>query len=113
LNFEIIVEFLFQIQQEGRPSYRNPLHCLRAVFRQEGWRGVFRGQLITIYREVPGYGTYFLAYESIARFMAGKDSPQNLGTASILFAGGTAGCISWVASYPIDVVKSRLQADNR
>ncbi|XP_059471368.1 mitochondrial basic amino acids transporter [Neocloeon triangulifer] len=102
-----------QIQQGDRPKYRNPLHCLRDVFHREGWRGVFRGQLITVYRDVPGFSTYFLSYEAIARAMAGDDGSHTLGTAAILFAGGTAGCISWVACYPFDVIKSRLQADNK
>jgi len=105
--------FVVQIQPAGKAGYRNPLHCLRAVFRQEGWRGVFRGQLITVYREVPGFGTYFLAYESIARLLAGKESTKNLSTVSVLFAGGSAGCISWIVSYPSDVLKSRLQATNK
>lgn len=102
-----------QIQPAGKLAFRNPLHCLRAVFHQEGLRGVFRGQLITVYREVPGFGTYFLAYESIARALAGKEGPQNLSTPAILFAGGSAGCISWIVSYPSDVIKSRLQASNK
>lgn len=29
----------------------------------------------------------------------------------MLMAGGTAGTVSWVITYPIDVVKSRLQSD--
>ncbi|XP_065331830.1 mitochondrial basic amino acids transporter-like [Cloeon dipterum] len=102
-----------QIQQGNRPMYRSPLHCLRDVYHREGWRGVFRGQLITVYREVPGYGTYFVSYEAICRALAGEQGSHTLSSASILLAGGSAGCISWVASYPIDVIKSRLQADNR
>ena len=27
-------------------------------------------------------------------------------------AGGTAGVLSWMISYPLDVLKSRIQADN-
>ena len=38
---------------------------------------------------------------------------RNLGesTSAVLFGGGMAGVLSWVATYPQDVIKSRLQAD--
>jgi len=31
-------------------------------------------------------------------------------TAGIVLAGGSAGVVQWVVTYPIDVVKSRIQA---
>ena len=34
-------------------------------------------------------------------------------TLAVLFAGGTAGMLSWLIVYPLDVIKSRLQADAR
>ena len=33
------------------------------------------------------------------------------GVLTVLTAGGLAGIISWVFNYPVDVVKSRIQAD--
>ena len=30
----------------------------------------------------------------------------------LLFAGGTAGAVSWLVIYPLDVIKSRIQAGN-
>jgi len=33
-------------------------------------------------------------------------------TAAVLFGGGTAGVLSWLATYPQDVIKTRLQADS-
>jgi len=35
-----------------------------------------------------------------------------VGTLGMLLAGGMAGVVSWIVTFPIDVVKTRLQCDN-
>jgi len=40
-----------------------------------------------------------------------RNGSRPLATADLLLAGGTAGMTSWLFLYPIDVIKSRLQAD--
>lgn len=88
--------------------YKNPVDCLKQMYKTEGVRGVFKGQTITILREVPGFGMYFVSYE----WMLKKLCPDgNVNPAAILFAGGMAGTASWITCYPMDVIKSRIQAD--
>jgi len=84
------------------------------VVRTEGLRGIFRGLGTTICREVPGFGTYFLAYEFLTRSSGenGESGPP-IGTVHLLLAGGFSGSLSWVLTYPIDVVKTRLQVDGK
>jgi len=36
---------------------------------------------------------------------------MNMPIPSLLLAGGTAGAAAWVCSYPLDVIKTRLQTD--
>lgn len=86
-------------------GHGSPLQCLKDIFAVEGLRGVFKGLGITVMREIPGFSTYFVTYELLTRNI------ENVSTAHMLFAGGFAGTASWVITYPIDVVKSRLQAD--
>ncbi|KAA0198214.1 hypothetical protein HAZT_HAZT002905, partial [Hyalella azteca] len=93
------------------PKYTGPLQCAKHILRTEGFRGLFRGQLITIMREIPGFGTYFLWYEWMARKLSGNDSGSAAGPLSVLVAGGSAGTASWLVTYPIDVIKSRIQSD--
>lgn len=79
--------------------------CLKDIYGSQGTRGIFRGFGSTILRDMPGFGAYFASYEYLTR----REGPVSTGT--MLLAGGIAGVISWVVVYPIDVLKSRLQAD--
>ncbi|XP_071454337.1 mitochondrial basic amino acids transporter [Hetaerina americana] len=92
--------------------YKNPLDCLVQVAQTEGWRkGVFRGLGMTLTREIPGCGTYFLSYELLTRRVNHWSGSKELSTFQMAMAGGIAGTISWILTYPVDVLKSRLQAD--
>jgi hypothetical protein len=82
------------------------------VVKTEGLRGLFRGLGTTICREVPGFGIYFFAYELMTRSTGDNAEPRPpVSTFHMLLAGGFSGTLSWVLTYPIDVVKSRLQID--
>jgi hypothetical protein len=86
--------------------------CGPQVVKTEGLRGVFRGLGTTICREVPGFGIYFFAYEFMTRSAGDLGEPRSpVSTFHMLLAGGFSGTLSWVLTYPIDVVKSRLQVD--
>ncbi|KAF8978628.1 hypothetical protein BGZ52_005836, partial [Haplosporangium bisporale] len=80
------------------------------VVRRFGFNGLYQGGLVTILRDAPGYGVYFLGYEGLKRFLdvpAGETGGIN--TWKLLFAGGVAGTLSWASIYPLDVIKTRLQ----
>ncbi|XP_011500069.1 PREDICTED: mitochondrial basic amino acids transporter [Ceratosolen solmsi marchali] len=96
--------------QKAQPGVKQqritgPVQCLREIHRAKGFRGVFSGFGVTLLREAPSYGIYFATYEALT------GSQRLLPTWQMLLAGGLAGTASWIVSYPIDVVKSRLQAD--
>lgn len=89
----------------GKRMFKGPAHCLQHIAKTEGLRGVFKGLGITAMRDVPGFSSYFVSYEMMMRM---KENPGMLYT---LMAGGLAGVASWVCVIPLDVIKSRLQAD--
>ncbi|KAF9353926.1 hypothetical protein BGX26_008311 [Mortierella sp. AD094] len=80
------------------------------VVRRFGFKGLYQGGLVTILRDAPGYGVYFLSYEGLKRAL---DIPPGetggINTWKLLFAGGLAGTLSWASIYPLDVIKTRLQ----
>uniref|UniRef100_A0A8C3RK54 Solute carrier family 25 member 48 n=1 Tax=Cyanoderma ruficeps TaxID=181631 RepID=A0A8C3RK54_9PASS len=94
----------------GSPVYRGPIHCLRTILQKEGIAGVYRGNVAMLLRDVPGYCAYFIPYAMFCDWITpdGSISPNPF---SIWVAGGVAGAVSWAVCTPMDVVKSRLQAD--
>lgn len=77
------------------------------------FRGLYRGEAVTILREAQAYGVWFLAFE----WMMNTDAKRNnvareaIPAYKIAFYGGLAGEALWLASYPMDVVKSKMQTD--
>ncbi|XP_044315866.1 mitochondrial basic amino acids transporter isoform X1 [Drosophila rhopaloa] len=86
-------------------KFTGPIHCLKYILKTEGIRGAFKGLLATILRDIPGFSAYFVSFEFMMRQV---ETPNVLYT---LTAGGLAGMSSWLACYPIDVVKTHMQAD--
>tara|TARA_B100001248_G_C27380400_1_gene456636 strand:+ start:357 stop:1004 length:648 start_codon:yes stop_codon:yes gene_type:complete len=61
----------------------------------------FKGLYLTISREIPANVIYFNTYNYM------RSNEYN-----ILLSGGTSGILSWLLTYPIDVIKTRIQSDN-
>lgn len=47
------------------------------IYKEEGWRGYFRGLTSTCAREIPGYYCFFLIYEAATRWL-GKNREQSV-----------------------------------
>ncbi|KAM4748736.1 solute carrier family 25 member 48 [Rhinophrynus dorsalis] len=90
--------------------YKGPVHCLNTIIKQEGVAGVYRGAGAMILRDVPGYCLYFIPYTVISESLT-SDHHTAPNAFCVWLAGGIAGAISWGTATPMDVVKSRLQAD--
>ncbi|KVI06005.1 Mitochondrial carrier domain-containing protein [Cynara cardunculus var. scolymus] len=108
-----LIKIRLQLQTRVQHDHieRGPLSVAKNILRTEGWRGLYRGLTITALRDAPSHGFYFWTYE----FMREKLHPgcRTSGQESfntMLVAGGLAGVASWVCCYPLDVVKTRLQA---
>ncbi|KQK03367.1 mitochondrial arginine transporter BAC2 [Brachypodium distachyon] len=106
-----LVKIRLQLDAHRRPP--GPLDMARDILRREGLRGVYRGLAVTALRDAPSHGVYFWTYERAREALhpgcrTGQAEQESLAT--MLVSGGLAGVASWVCCYPLDVVKSRLQA---
>lgn len=93
--------------------HKGPTNVARSILRREGLRGIYRGLSITVLRDAPSHGFYFWTYEYMREQLhpgCRKNGQESLQT--MLVAGGLAGVASWVCCYPLDVVKTRLQAQS-
>jgi len=103
-----------QLSSEKK-KYKSSTDAIRKLYKHEGLtRGVYRGFSITLLRDSPAFGIYFASYEFLITYVF-PVSQRGLTTLSDTFntmmSGGFAGVFSWTFTYPIDVVKSCLQAD--
>lgn len=90
-------------------KYKSSWQCAKYLAYQGGPKLLSRGQLLTIYREVPACSIYFVSFERILNSFDVNDNKHALW--HLMMAGGLAGCASWLVTYPIDVIKTRYQAN--
>ncbi|KAJ3574812.1 hypothetical protein NP233_g1510 [Leucocoprinus birnbaumii] len=103
---------MFKVRMQGQYGAATDKR-LRVVvsemWRDWGFRkGIMRGYWVTVAREIPAYAGFYSAFEFSKRSFAkkyGKDIP----VWALLASGSTGGIAYWLACYPLDVVKSRIQ----
>ncbi|KAL6627160.1 hypothetical protein ACP70R_030886 [Stipagrostis hirtigluma subsp. patula] len=111
-----LVKIRLQLEAAGHKRrragvHRGPVDMARDILRKEGLRGIYRGLAVTALRDAPAHGVYFWTYEyARERLHPGCRRAGDESLATMLVSGGLAGVASWVCCYPLDVVKSRLQA---
>uniref|UniRef100_A0A8C9IKS9 Solute carrier family 25 member 48 n=1 Tax=Piliocolobus tephrosceles TaxID=591936 RepID=A0A8C9IKS9_9PRIM len=93
-----------------QPAYQGPVHCITTIVRNEGLAGLYRGASAMLLRDVPGYCLYFIPYVFLSEWIT-PEACTGPSPCAVWLAGGMAGAISWGTATPMDVVKSRLQAD--
>ncbi|XP_038638332.1 mitochondrial carnitine/acylcarnitine carrier protein-like [Scyliorhinus canicula] len=105
------IKCLLQIQAgAGTSTYAGPTDCVRQLYKQSGLAGIYKGTVLTLLRDVPASGVYFLSYEWLKDILTPKgQSVCDLSAPRILLAGGMAGVFNWMVAIPADVVKSRFQ----
>ncbi|KAF5201365.1 Mitochondrial carnitine/acylcarnitine carrier-like protein [Thalictrum thalictroides] len=105
---------LADLSSSGRGvKYSGPMDVAKHVLRSEGgMKGLFKGLVPTLGREVPGNAIMFGVYEGVKQFIAGGEDTSGLGRGSLIVAGGLAGASLWAIVYPTDVIKSVIQVDD-
>ncbi|KAG5482299.1 hypothetical protein LSCM4_05552 [Leishmania orientalis] len=96
----------------GQRRYRGSLDCAQQIFRQHGVKGLYRGGLAMLCREVPGLVAWCGTYDSLKTWMTPEGmSTQSLPLWKLMVAGGCSGVAFWTAFYPSDMVKTCIQVD--
>ncbi|KAF7713408.1 Mitochondrial carrier domain-containing protein [Penicillium ucsense] len=93
-----------------------PLGMVVRVFREEGIRGFWRGQMGTLIRETGGSAAWFGGYEGatslLRKYSQPPGSPESTETLPVhqqMLAGASAGISYNFLFYPADTIKSRMQ----
>lgn len=100
-------KILLQLQgPEAHKAYRGMFPTIWKMYKDEGWRGWFRGNTLNCIRIVPYSAVQFGAFEEtkvLLRKWRGYDSEIDR-----LFAGLVGGVASVVTTYPLDLVRARI-----
>ncbi|XP_078169132.1 mitochondrial adenine nucleotide transporter ADNT1-like isoform X1 [Carex rostrata] len=103
------------VQTERSPyQYRGMFHALGTVFREEGFRALYKGWLPSVIGVIPYVGLNFAVYESLKDHILkenvfGLANDSELGVVTRLGCGAAAGTIGQTVAYPLDVIRRRMQ----
>ncbi|KAF2230917.1 mitochondrial carrier [Viridothelium virens] len=75
-----------------------------------GLPGLYIGGGVTSVRDAVGYGFYFWTYDTLTTTLHSPAESPLRAHLITLWCGGLAGCATWTSVFPLDVVKTRLQA---
>lgn len=104
-----MVKCQMQMEMGSQSAKRaTAMQTTKAIIKNHGVKGLYKGNLITVLREIPGVAVYFASYEYFKMLIEAKFGETHWNP---LVAGGLAGFLSWVVSYPQDAVKTKLQCD--
>lgn len=103
------------VQTEKSPhQYRGMFHALGTVYRQEGFRALYKGWLPSVIGVIPYVGLNFAVYESLKEWLLvskpfGLAEDKDLGVVTKLACGAAAGTVGQTVAYPLDVIRRRMQ----
>ncbi|GFS35323.1 mitochondrial substrate carrier family protein [Actinidia rufa] len=79
------------------------------IMKTDGWKGLFRGNLVNVVRVAPSKAIELFAYDTVNKTLSPKPGEQpKLPIPASLVAGACAGVSSTLVTYPLELVKTRL-----
>eukprot|EP00730_Choanoeca_flexa_P018258 TRINITY_DN8871_c0_g2_i2.p1 TRINITY_DN8871_c0_g2~~TRINITY_DN8871_c0_g2_i2.p1 ORF type:complete len:313 (+),score=60.16 TRINITY_DN8871_c0_g2_i2:118-1056(+) len=116
-----LVRAQLAIQTRLKLKHSGPGHALVSIWQQEGVFGLYRGIMPTMLGVIPYAGTSFFTYETIklqlrrSQMHHGSElapsADKDLTSLERLSAGALAGLVGQSVTYPLDVVRRRMQTD--
>ncbi|KAK1417252.1 hypothetical protein QVD17_26377 [Tagetes erecta] len=79
------------------------------IMQNEGWTGLFRGNLVNVIRVAPSKAIELFAYDTVKKSLTpklGEKSKPRIPES--LIAGAVAGISSTICTYPLELLKTRL-----
>ncbi|XP_061458154.1 mitochondrial coenzyme A transporter SLC25A42 isoform X2 [Rhineura floridana] len=92
-----------------KEMYSNIVHVFIRISREEGLKTLYQGFTPTILGVIPYAGLSFFTYETLKKLHADHSGRSQPYPVERLFFGACAGLIGQSASYPLDVVRRRMQ----
>ena len=91
-------------------KYTGSYNAVKTIYKNFGIAGVYRGLTSTMIRDAFAYAIFFGTYEVFKEQVPVKNGKKNL--ALLMALGSVSGVLLWIPTFPIDVVKTRMQTDD-
>ncbi|CCI46670.1 unnamed protein product [Albugo candida] len=108
------VKIIFQVSEDTKFTFRNAFNLGKRIYAQDGFRALFRGNLLNIMRVVPYAGVQHSSFDLFRRkFHAhntkhyGMHSDSKLSNWQLAAAGSLSGGLSLMIAYPLDIIRAR------
>lgn len=95
-----------QVHVHGSLSYRD---TVQELYRERGFRSMYKGFGATCLRDVPSYGSFFFILDYFERHYIYEEDSANVVSMKKMLCGGMAGMLNWGYSFPADLVKTTIQ----
>uniref|UniRef100_A0A6B2LDC8 ADP/ATP translocase n=1 Tax=Arcella intermedia TaxID=1963864 RepID=A0A6B2LDC8_9EUKA len=105
---EVLVTYpldLIRTRMAVHAHYRGITDCVRSTYRNEGARGFYAGIGLSLMGVMPYVGISMTIYDSCKKYLLPRDAPMILK----LFPGAVGAICAACVTFPIDVVRKRLQ----
>ncbi|CAL8463422.1 g2956 [Coccomyxa elongata] len=93
--------------------YTGIVHALRTIVRDEGARGLYRGLGATLLQVTPSLAINYTAYGTLRSYWLQSHGNNSHTVTMSLMCGGAAGLISSTATFPLDLIRRRMQLEGQ
>ncbi|KAH9980194.1 mitochondrial NAD transporter [Lactifluus volemus] len=107
-----VIKTRIMTQSRNEPRYRHTLDAAITIYRSEGIRAFYRGFIPSLLG-IAHVAVQFPLYEKLKIIAKRHSSDRPLSVHAILFCSAVAKMTASVATYPHEVVRTRLQAQRR
>lgn len=95
----------------GKTKYLTLRQAFTTIYKQEGLMAFYHGFVPTLFGIMPYAGTSFFVYETLKDRFHRHYPGKELGTWNRLSFGAAAGMCGQFFTYPLDIVRRRMQTD--
>lgn len=97
-----------KIVAQTRPTRTTTAQIAAQIVREEGWRGLFRGNTAEVLRVFPFAGLVCFSYTLLVGWLPAGPEYDGYEPVWRFVSGGLAGCLATCCTYPLDVLRARL-----
>lgn len=94
-------------------NYHSLHHSVKHIIQQEGWKGLFKGNMVNIVRTLPAYMIKFPMNDITKKYVMKYRNKTSLNFSEKLYIGLFTGGFQILITYPMDFLKTRISLDKQ